>query len=75
MIEVEFANTANQLSDRELMIGFTTKQLLVRLQEEVEPSRLKKFYAGVRAFLTGCVAYFVGKFPWDDKILQHAIFY
>ena len=74
VIEVEFANTANQLSDRELMIGFTTKQLLVRLQEEVEPSRMKKFYAGVRAFFTGCVAYLVGKFPWDDEILQHASF-
>ena len=73
-MDVDFVNKTNQLSDKELMVGFTKKQVLTRLQEEVEPSRIKKFYTGVRAFFTGCVTYVVDKFPWDDELLQHACF-
>lgn len=73
-MDVDFVSKTNQLSDKELMVGFTTKQVLTRLQEEVEPSRIKKFYTGVRAFFTGCLTYVVDKFPWDDELLQHACF-
>ena len=41
-MDVDFVSKTNQLSDKELMVGFTTKQVLTRLQEEVEPSRIKK---------------------------------
>lgn len=63
VVDVDFVSKTNQLSDKELMVGFTTKQVLTRLQEEVEPSRIKKFYTGVRAFFTGCLTYVVDKFP------------
>ena len=73
-MDVDFVSKTNQLSDKELMVGFTKKQVLTRLQEEVEPSRIKKFYTGVRAFFTGCLTYVVDNFPWDDELLQHACF-
>ena len=74
VVDVDFTSKTKQLSDRELMVGFTTKQVLIRLQEEVEPSKFKKFYTGVRAFFTGCLTYIVSKFPWDDALLRHACF-
>ena len=74
VVDVDFTNKTNQLSNRELMVGFMTKQVLTRLQEEVEPSKFTKFYTGVRAFFAGCLTYIVGKFPWDDALLQHACF-
>ena len=40
VVDVDFVSKTNQLSDKELMVGFTTKQVLTRLQEEVEPSRI-----------------------------------
>ena len=41
--------------------------------EEVEPSKFKKVYTGVRAyFFIGCLTYIVNKFPWDDALLLHA---
>ena len=73
VVDVDFTNKTKQLSDRELMVGFTTKQVLIRLQEEVEPSKFKKFYTGVRAFFTRCLTY-INKFPWDDALLRHACF-
>ena len=43
--------------------------------EEVEPSKFKKVYTGVRAyFFIGCLTYIVNKFPWDDALLLHACF-
>ena len=37
---VHFEKRDNQLIDNELMIGFTTKQVLHRLVDEVEPSQI-----------------------------------
>jgi len=74
VVDVDFTSKTNQLIDRELMVGFMTKQVLTRLQEEVEPSKFAKFYTGVHAFFAGCLTYIVGKFPWDDALLQHACF-
>ena len=65
----DFTSKTKQLSDRELMVGFTPKQVLIRLQEEVEPSKFKKFYTGVHPFFTGCLTYIVNKFPRDDALL------
>ena len=49
VLDVDFATVTNQLDDRNLMIGFTAKQVLIRLPEEGEPGRIKKFHAGVHA--------------------------
>lgn len=40
VVDVDFTSTTNQLSNRELMVGFMTKQVLTRLQDEVEPSKV-----------------------------------
>ena len=56
VINVDFGSKENQLSDRHLMVGFATKQVLSQLQDEVEPM---KFYIGVRAFFVGCLTYIV----------------
>ena len=34
VVDVDFTSKTKQLSDRELMVGFTTKQVLIRLQEK-----------------------------------------
>ena len=74
VLNVSFMNKSNQLSDREIMVGFVSRQVLVRIQDTVQPNRLKKFYCGVRSFFIGAVSYIVKKFPWSDELLQHASF-
>ena len=74
VLTVLFEEKCNQLGDGEIMVGFVTRQVLVRVQDIVQPSRIKKFYSGVRAFFVGAASYIVRKFPWSDELLQHATF-
>ena len=41
---------------RILLVGFTIKQVLLRLRKEVQPGRNDKFYACARAFYSGSFA-------------------
>lgn len=72
--DVSFADRSNQLHDKELMIGFITKQTLEKLKDEVAPREIQKFYAGVREFFVGAASYVADKFLWDDPVLKHACF-
>ena len=74
VVEVDFNSKPNQLIDSQLMIGFTTKQVLGRVQDEVQPSKVKKFYNGVRVFYVKCLTYIVDKFAWNDPLLKHVQF-
>ena len=74
VLTVSFEDESNQLGDREIMVGFVTRQVLVRVLDEVQPSRIRKFYNGVWAFFVGAVSYIVKKSPWIDELLQHATF-
>ena len=74
VVEVDFNSKSNQLIDSQLIIGFTTKQVLARVQDEVQPSKVKKYYNGVRAFYVKCLTYIVDKFAWNDPLLKHVQF-
>ena len=63
VVDVDFVSKENQLSDRDLMVGFITKQVLTRLQDEVEPTKFNKFYAGVCAFFVGGLPILLTSFP------------
>ena len=72
--DVLFTDISNQLADDEIMIGFVTKQTLLKLKDEVEPHEIRKFYAGVREFFVGAAAYITHKFLWGDPVLEHSCF-
>ena len=74
VLSVSFREESNQLSDGGIMVGFLTRQVLVHVQEEVEPSVVRKFYSGVQAFFVAAASYIVEKFPWNDELIQHASF-
>ena len=57
VLNVSFMDEGNQLSDKQIKVGFVTRQVLVRIQDEVQPYRLRKFYSAVRAFFLGAVSY------------------
>ena len=69
---VSFKDRANQLDD--LMVGFITKQTLQKLEEEVEPCEIRKFYTSVREFFVGAASYIAHEFDWNDPILKHSCF-
>lgn len=71
---VDFQNPSNQLAESNLMIGFSTKQVLRRLVDEVEPSQISRFFHGVRSFYTGSTHYLCSKFPLEDEVLKNAAF-
>lgn len=45
IIDLEFMNEDSQLRYRKIMVGFTTRQVLVCLQKKVEPNKISKFYS------------------------------
>ena len=63
------------LSDRDIFIGFVTRQTLRKLENDGDcsPSDCKKFFRGIRQFYEAAFEYIVAKFPLDD-VLEHAIF-
>jgi hypothetical protein len=75
LLQVNFAEKQNQLSDSSLFIGFATKQRLLQLErEDITPHQKKQFFDSVRAFYSTVCEYAVSKFPWDDPVLQNSAF-
>ena len=71
---VDLASKKNQLGDKELMVGFTTKQIVAHLQDNVELEKIKKFSTDIHAFFNTCLTYFMENFSWDDDLLNNACF-
>ena len=59
-----------------MFIGFTTKQLLRKLEKEgdITPAQIRKFYQAVREFYTTAVEYALKNLPLKDKVLENAHF-
>ena len=72
--KVDYLN--NQLSDRDIFIGFITRQTLLKLVNEGDctPTESKKFFHGVRAFYVAATKYIIEKFPFEDDVLKCAKF-
>lgn len=73
---IEYDNASNQKEDKELFIGFTTRQLLLSdnlLLETRYDSNVKKFYTEVRQFYSQAVKSILKKLPIHDTVLQNMI--
>ena len=71
MSEVDTDST-NQLSARNIFIGFLTRQTLLKLERVHQI--LREFLLGVRQFYVAAVDYIKAKFPIGDELLTHAKF-
>jgi hypothetical protein len=70
-----YISVANQKHDRDLFIGFTTKNTLQSLLEaDIDDHDVDKFFDGVRAFYTTAYKYCVDWLPLDEVILKHSRF-
>uniref|UniRef100_H3AXW4 HAT C-terminal dimerisation domain-containing protein n=1 Tax=Latimeria chalumnae TaxID=7897 RepID=H3AXW4_LATCH len=76
-------NTAHefQLENKELYIGFSTKQALIKLQKDtylpnhsLSDHKTQIFYNGARAFLNASAMYLQQKLPFNDRVLQNSQF-
>lgn len=62
--------------DAGLFIGFTTRQWLIKLEEEgdVSPRQVTQFYSAVRGFYTTAATYALANLPVKDPVLQNSEF-
>lgn len=53
LLSVDYKTSSNQLTDKEVLIGFTTKQLVSQLHQEgsISDHQLKNFFKAAREFL------------------------
>ncbi len=74
--DVQYNNRENQLEDKQLFIGFMTKQQITKLLNDgdVDPRKVAEFYKAVRQFYEMATAESLAKLPLDDKLLLHARF-
>ena len=74
LISIDFQMKANQVDDDKLVIGFTTRQLLNRLFNEVSLSRstVEKFYSSAREFFACTTKYLLKWCPFSDNLIKYA---
>ena len=67
--EIDFLNPVNQLPDENLFIGFTTKNLLTKLENDGDicSTQRQMFYKAVRAFYVAASSDMVKKFPFGEE--------
>ena len=74
--DVQYNNRNNQMEDKQLFIGFMTKQQITKLLNDgdVDPKKVAEFYEAVRQFYEMDTAESLAKLPLDDELLLHARF-
>ncbi len=74
LVNVSFSDMSNQLADKDLAIGFLTKQTLNQLYEEGDISEVQKksFYKAARHFLMSAVDYLIKWCPFNEELMTHA---
>ena len=67
-------STTNQVDNKDLCIGFLTKQTVTRLHEEgdISDTQFRNFFEAVRKFLVGAADYLLRWCPFEDDLLVHA---
>ena len=66
-----------QKDDKDVQIGFVTKQTLTKLQNAGDlnsESVVSKFYKGVRSFFTKAVNYMISNLPFANPVIENAAF-
>lgn len=71
---IDYLTSENQVADENLVVGFTTRQKLLRLLEEGDicTSDIRCFYSSVRHFLMKATQYLIKWCPLNDPLLHHA---
>ena len=66
----------NFIIDAGLFIGITTRQLLLKMENDgdISPRQVKVFYEAVREFYTTATKYALANLPFKDELLQSASF-
>ena len=74
LLSINYKASSNQVADKELLIGFTTKQMANRLLQggDIAPHQLQKFYKAAREFLVSATEYLMKWFPLEDELLAAA---
>uniref|UniRef100_H3A3T0 HAT C-terminal dimerisation domain-containing protein n=1 Tax=Latimeria chalumnae TaxID=7897 RepID=H3A3T0_LATCH len=73
LLATDYSDVNNQVPNRDLFIGFATKQYLLRTVELTE-SQITVLYSNLRNFYPTAVKYIVKKFPLNYPILTFAGF-
>ena len=71
---VDFKNSINHVDDEKLVVGFMTKQTIVKLLREgdISAHQHATFFKAVKAFLVRATEYLLQWCPLEDELLLHA---
>lgn len=74
LVSVDFKASSNQVTDKELSIGYITKHTANRLHEEgdITDHQLTKFFKAAREFLMRATEYLLKWCPLEDELLTNA---
>jgi hypothetical protein len=74
LVSVDYKALSNQVTDKELAIGFSTKQTACQLHQagDITSHQLKKFYKAGREFLIRATEYLMKWCPLNDELLTAA---
>lgn len=76
LLDVDFADADNLLDVENVQIGFTTKQKLRKLENDVDISTKQKqtFLHAACGFYVECAKYVIKTFRFNDLLLMHSRF-
>ena len=74
LVSVDYKAVSNQVTDKDLLIGFITKQTVNRLYQEgdITNHQLSKFYKAARGFFMCATEYLLKWCPLQDELLASA---
>ena len=74
LVSVDYKAVSNQVTDKDLLIGFITKQTVNRLYQEgdITNHQLSKFYKAARVFFMCATEYLLKWCPLQDELLASA---
>ena len=74
LTSVDFSTISNQVLDKDLAIGFLTKQMVNKLYEEGDITNVQKdkFFNAARKFFVCAAAYLLKWCPLEEDLLIHA---
>ena len=74
LTSIDFQSASNQVPDKDLTIGYVTKQTLNRLYEmgDVSDVQKKKFFGAAREFFMAATAYLLKWCPFGEELFVHA---
>ena len=74
LISIDYKNSSNQFPDKDLVVGYVTKQKINKLLDDGETteSSYKSFFDGAREFFVRATEHLLASCPFQGDILCHA---